>query len=88
LIFFGAFAVLALLGTRAIDAKKRRTWPPETWEAFAATTSNLPFLAIAQGRAQFDWKGVGWKTPALTSVLYAAIIFWFHPLVIGVPLID
>jgi len=86
LIFFGAFAALALLGTRAIDAKKRRTWPAESWQAFSATTSNLPFLAVAQSRTTFDWKGIGWKPPVIAVALYLAILFWFHPQVIGVPL--
>jgi uncharacterized membrane protein len=86
LIFFGAFVVLALFGTLAIDAKKRRTWPAESWHAFTATTSNLPFLAIAQGRTPFDWRGIGWKTLAIALALYVAIIFWFHPQVIGAPL--
>jgi uncharacterized membrane protein len=87
LIFFGAFAVLALLGTSAIDAKKRRLWTPESWRAFSATTSNLPFLAIAQGRTRFDWRGIGWKTIAIAAALYLAIVFWFHPQVLGVPLV-
>jgi uncharacterized membrane protein len=86
LIFFGAFAVLALFGTLAIDAKKRRSWTPESWQAFSATTSNLPFLAIAQGRTRFDWRGFGWKPLAIAVVLYLAIIFWFHPQIIGAPL--
>jgi uncharacterized membrane protein len=86
LIFFGAFAVLALFGTLAIDAKKRRTWPAKSWQSFTATTSNLPFLAIAQGRTRFDWRGIGWKTLVIAAALYVAIIFWFHPQVIGAPL--
>jgi uncharacterized membrane protein len=86
LIFFGAFAVLALLGTVAIDTKKRRTWTPESWRAFSATTSNLPFLAIAQGRTRFDWRGIGWKPLAIAAVLYLIIIYWFHPQIIGAPL--
>lgn len=87
LVFFGAFAILALLGTLAIDAKKRRSWPEESWQAFAATTSNLPFQAVAQGRTQLDWRGIGWKTIAIAAALYLAIIFWFHPQVIGAPLL-
>jgi uncharacterized membrane protein len=86
LIFFGAFAALALCGTLALDAKKRHTWTPETWQAFSAATSNLPFLAIVQRRTRFDWRGIGWKTLAIALGLYAALIFWFHPQVIGVPL--
>jgi len=88
LIFFGAFAILALAGTRAIDAKKRRSWTSESWQAFTATTSNLPFLAIAQGRTALDWKGIGWKTVAIAAALYLAIIFWFHPKVIGAVLLE
>jgi uncharacterized membrane protein len=87
LIFFGAFAVLALLGARAIDAKKHRLWTPESWQAFTATTSNLPFLAVAQGRTQFDWRGIGWKTIAIAALLYIGIVWWFHPQVLGVPLL-
>lgn len=86
LIFFGAFAVLSLFGTRAIDTKKRRNWAPESWQAFSATTSNLPFLAIAQGRTSFDWRGIGWKTIAIAAVLYVAIVLWLHAWLIGVPL--
>jgi uncharacterized membrane protein len=87
LIFFGAFAALALLGTLAIDAKKRRSWTPDSWQAFSAATSNLPFLAIAQGRTAFDWKGIGWKPVAIAALLYLAIVFWFHPKVIGAALL-
>jgi len=86
LIFFGAFAVLALTGTLAIDAKKSRTWPAEQWRSFTASTSNLPFLAIAQGRTRFDWKGTGWKPVLIAAIVDAAILLWFHPQVIGVPL--
>jgi uncharacterized membrane protein len=87
LIFFGAFALLALVGTLAIDAKKRRTWNPESWQAFTAMTSNLPFLAVAQGRTQLDWRGIGWKTVAIALALYVAIVYSLHPHVIGVPLL-
>jgi uncharacterized membrane protein len=85
LVFFGAFAVLSLGGTLAIDAKKLRTWPVESTRQLLATTSNLPFLAIAQGRTRFDWKRLGLPL-AIAVALYLAIIFWFHPQVIGAPL--
>jgi uncharacterized membrane protein len=70
----------------AIDAKKRRSWAPESWQAFTAQTSNLPFLAIAQGRTRLDRKGIGWKTIAIAAALYLAIVFWLHPKIIGAPL--
>jgi uncharacterized membrane protein len=87
LVFFGAFAVLALLGTLAIDAKKRRNWPAESWRAFSGATSNLPLLAIVQRRTRFDWRGIGWRVVLIALALYLAIVFWFHPRVIGAPLL-
>lgn len=83
LILFGGIAILAFGGTRAIDAKKRRGWG-ERWAPFAAATSNLPFLAIAQGRARFDPAGIGWWRLALAALLFA-VLLWLHPLAIGVP---
>jgi len=85
IVFFGAFALLALGGTLAIDAKKRRVWPVESTRQLFATTSNLPFLAIAQGRTRFDWRSLG-VPAAITVALYLAIVFWLHPQVIGAPL--
>ena len=60
-IFFATFLVLALIGTRAIDAKYRRRRPQE-WQTIAAQTSNIPFGAIIAGRGRFsareyfDWR--------------------------------
>ena len=54
-IFFGTFLVLALLGTRAIDAKCRRRLGAE-WQAIAYQTSNLPFAAIFARRNRFEAK--------------------------------
>lgn len=48
LILFGTFLVLAIGGTAAIDAKRRRK-SPEQWQKFAQATSSVPFAAIARG---------------------------------------
>jgi len=82
LIFFGGIAIMALAGTRLLDAKKRRAWG-ERWAPFAAATSNLPFAAITQGRARFDPAGIGWWRLALAALLFAFLL-WLHPIVIGV----
>lgn len=80
MVLFGAILVLALGGTVAIDAKKRaRT--PDAWRVLAARTSNLPFAAIAAGRARFS--GHRLLRPAVIGlVLYAALLF-LHPLLFG-----
>ena len=48
LILFGTLLVLAIGGTAAIDAKRRRKFP-EKWPLFAQTTSSVPFAAIGRG---------------------------------------
>lgn len=75
LLFFGTFAVLALLGTLFLDAKNRRRRAAD-FAPFELTTSNLPFLAIVQrrqdlGRAAREF-GLG--RLALVIVLYAALL--------------
>jgi len=51
LILFGSLLLLALVGTALIDAKRRRLFAGQ-WQAFAGSTSNVPFAAIAAGRNQ------------------------------------
>jgi uncharacterized membrane protein len=48
LILFGTLLVLAMGGTAAIDAKRRRKFA-ERWQRFAEATSSVPFAAIARG---------------------------------------
>jgi len=82
IVLFGAIAVLALVGTLAIDAKKRARWGA-AWNGFAAHTSNLPLAAAAAGRTRLDLAGIGWLTPVIAAAVYVALIL-LHPLVIGV----
>ena len=83
LILFGSLAFLALAGTLALDAKKRRSLGA-AWGTLAGATSNLPFAALAAGRAQLNPGGMPWWLPVLALLAYAASIA-LHPFVIGVP---
>jgi len=85
-IFFGAFAILALHGTRVLDAKKRRTWPPEDWQRFAAATSNIPFAAVFTSRNELKIAEIGWWRIMLAGVLYIVLIL-LHGIVFGVPVV-
>jgi uncharacterized membrane protein len=85
-ILFGAMAILALGGTLAIDAKKRRAWAGEKWARSAAGTSNLPLLAMIQGRAKLRLGEIGWWRLGLALGLYALLLLG-HRLVFGVPVI-
>ena len=69
LLFFGAFLLVAGLGTRLIDASRARDMP-EAWKRFAALTSNVPFVAIAEGRNRFRPVEIG-----PVKVLFALILY-------------
>ncbi len=75
LVFFGAFVVLAGVGTLFMDARKKAN--PD-WPRFAAATSHIPFVAIAQGRNRIAWREIGWLWPALGLAAFFAVLT-FHP---------
>jgi len=81
-IFFGAFVVLSSFGTIAIDRKRARDFG-DAWQDFAAKTSNVPFVAIAQGRNKLDIRGIGWWRILLGLVLYMALVY-YHQRFFGV----
>jgi uncharacterized membrane protein len=79
LVFFGGFLVLAAVGTLAMDARKRAN---RDWPRFAAATSHVPFVAIAQGRNHIDWREIGWVRPAIGLAAFA-LFFFAHPWLFG-----
>jgi uncharacterized membrane protein len=81
LVFFGGFALLAILGTMLIDARKNRTLGAD-WQRFASSTSNFPFAAIIQGRNQFRFEEIGWKKVLIGLGVYFVFIF-LHPYLFG-----
>ncbi|RAK61013.1 NnrU family protein [Phenylobacterium hankyongense] len=82
LVLFGSMLVLALFGTASIDAKRKRALGAK-WDAFAAQTSNAPFLAIAQGRQRLSLREIGWWRILLAVAVWAALA-WAHPYLFGV----
>ena len=72
-IFFGGFALLSALGMMLIDSRKARTLG-EDWKRFAGATSNVPFVAIAQGRNRFDAAEIGIGRPLAGLALFAAFL--------------
>lgn len=73
LVFFGAFLVTALAGMPSIDAKLAAR-APEAWARLAATTSILPFGAIAAGRNRLAVAEIGWVAPLAGLVAWAALL--------------
>ena len=72
-IFFGGFALLSALGMVLIDSRKAGTLGDD-WTRFARATSNIPFVAIAQGRNRFDAAEIGIGKPLAGLVLYAVFL--------------
>ena len=81
-IFFGGLLLLAAAGTTLQDARKAKTLG-EDWARFAALTSNLPFLAVAQGRNRVVWREIGWWRPAAGLAAFA-VLLWLHAWLFGV----
>jgi len=81
LVFFGGFALLALTGTLAIDARKAATLG-EDWTRFATATSNIPFAAIIAGRNAFRPGEIGW-TKVLAGLALCAVLMFLHPHLFG-----
>ena len=80
-LLFGSIAFLGLAGAPILDAKKARTHA-EGWAPFAAETSDIPFLAILQGRQHLVWREIGVWRIALATGLFLGLAL-LHPLLFG-----
>ena len=78
-VFFGGFLVLAALGTILID--RRKSSDPD-FQKFKAVTSNVPFIAMAQGRNRIVWHEIGWTRPAIGIAVFV-LVFFLHPWISG-----
>lgn len=81
LVLFGALLVLGVTGPRSIDAKRARRFGAR-WTRYAAVTSSLPFLAIAERRNRFRPGEIGWGRVGFTLVVFAVVLL-LHPLLFG-----
>jgi uncharacterized membrane protein len=74
IVFFGTFLITALAGMPSIDAKLAHR-DPAAWQALASATSIVPFAAIAEGRNRFVAGEIGWVTPLIAVVAWAALLY-------------
>ena len=58
-----------------MDARKKSN--PD-WARFAAVSSNVPFVAIAQGRNRLAWREIGWLRPAAGLAVFFLVLL-VHP---------
>lgn len=73
MLSFGSVAVLGIAGAPILDAKKARKHGG-AWEAFASATSDIPFLAIIQGRQRLSLREIGWRRMAIGAGLCFATL--------------
>jgi uncharacterized membrane protein len=83
LVLFTSIIVLALGGAAHIDHRRRAAYPQE-WQRFVAVTSYVPFAAVASGRNHVALRDIGWVSPLLGLIVFAAFLFG-HKWLIGVP---
>lgn len=81
-VFFGGLLLVAVLGTLSQEKRKAQAAGPD-WQRFAAATSHVPFVAVAQGRNRLAWREIGWLRPAIGLALYALLLV-LHPWLFGV----
>jgi uncharacterized membrane protein len=74
LVLFGSLLGLAVVGPWSIDAKRARRFGAR-WESFAAATSNVPFMAIAQGRNRLRLAEIGWWRVTAATAVYAGLLY-------------
>lgn len=72
LVFFGTFLGVAFFGTFAIDGKRRRALGGK-WNAYAGASSNIPFAALATGRAKFSMSELGWWRLVLALLVWGGL---------------
>jgi uncharacterized membrane protein len=80
-ILFGGLFLLAAAGTTLQDARKAAQLGDD-WQRFAARTSNIPFVAIAQGRNLLSWREIGWLNPAIGLAVFGVLLY-FHAWLFG-----
>jgi uncharacterized membrane protein len=80
-IFFGSFLILAVGGPFSIDRKRKKAFG-DAWNRFARLTSNVPFMAILEGRNSLRIGELGWWRAVLAVVFYGSFLY-FHQILFG-----
>ncbi len=80
-ILFGSLVLTAALGSVMIDRRHLQGSQPG-WGVYLQRSSNLPFLAILQGRQKLVLAEIGWLRVVGALVLYAAVLL-AHPYLLG-----
>ena len=80
-VFFTTFALLSLIGTVAIDRKQAARRGAD-WASYAEVTSNVPLLAVLQGRNRLVAREL--MVAVIAGLVGYGIIFRAHQWIGGV----
>jgi uncharacterized membrane protein len=80
-IFFGMFPALGILGGMHQDQRKIRELG-ESYRAFLAKTSFVPFAALVSGRVRWTSDDMPWAAIGAGALLTVAIVA-LHPMIFG-----
>ena len=81
-VFFCSFLIVAIGGPFSIDRKRKKAFG-DAWNRFASVTSNVPFLAIIEGRNSLRIGEIGWWRVTVALILYGLFLH-FHKTLFGV----
>ncbi len=85
LILFGSMLFLALGGIAHLEIR-RRADDDGSWAKFAAASSVIPFVALAQGRTRMRLGEIGWNRITAGILLYLVLLLG-HRIVIDAPIL-
>ncbi len=83
LTLFGAMMVFAFAGMKRIEGRKRKQLGAKQYGVLARSTSVIPFLAVATGRASFPFSPRLWLQVVLGLAFYAWFVLYGHLWLIG-----
>lgn len=81
-LLFGTFIFQGFIGPLNMERKYRKKFGA-TWDAFAAQTSHVPFLAILTGRNRLVLSEIS-KPMLLVSVAAYVLVLYYHAALFGV----
>lgn len=84
-LMFATFGALAVPGALSAQARWRKRMGEDSWRAFLAATSPVPFAALARGRARFALADVDPRAAVAAVAVYGALLLLHGP-VIGIDL--
>jgi len=72
---------VAIAGPFSIDRKRQKAFG-DAWNRFAGLTSNVPMIAIIEGRNSLRLGEIGWW-PAVLAVILYVLFLYFHKILFG-----